>query len=224
MKLLIIEDEVPLSQSMAEYLGGSYICQQAFNYNDALDKLKEYDYDCIILDIMLPGGSGMQLLKYLKQMRKEEAVIIISAKNSLEDRVTGLEEGADDYLVKPFHLSELNARITALLRRKSFEGQSTVLVGDIRVDFAAKEVAIHNHPISLTAKEYQLLLYFIANKNRVLSKSNLVSHLWGDEIDAWDSPDFIYTHIKNLRKKIMAAGGDDCIKSIYGVGYKMQVK
>ena len=224
MKLLIIEDEVPLSQSMAEYLGGSYICQQAFNYNDALDKLKEYDYDCIILDIMLPGGSGMQLLKYLKQMRKEEAVIIISAKNSLEDRVAGLEEGADDYLVKPFHLSELNARINALLRRKSFDGQSTVLVGDIHVDFAAKEVIINNQSLALTAKEYQLLLYFIANKNRVLSKSNLVSHLWGDEIDAWDSPDFIYTHIKNLRKKIMAAGGDDCIKSIYGVGYKMQVK
>lgn len=224
MKLLIIEDEVPLCQSMAEYLGGSYICQQAFNYNDALDKLKEYDYDCIILDIMLPGGSGMQLLKYLKQMRKEEAVIIISAKNSLEDRVAGLEEGADDYLVKPFHLSELNARINALLRRKSFDGHATALVGDIQVDFAAKEVIINNQSLALTAKEYQLLLYFIANKNRVLSKSNLVSHLWGDEIDAWDSPDFIYTHIKNLRKKIMAAGGEDCIKSIYGVGYKMQVK
>jgi len=209
---------------MAEYLSPAYVCEQAFTYADALARIKEFDYDCIILDIMLPGGSGMQLLQYLKAMRKNEAVIIISAKNAIEDRVTGLQSGADDYLVKPFHLSELNARVVALLRRRSFEGQSVIIIGDIKVDLTGNEVTVNGQAIALTVKEYQLLLYFIANRNKVLSKNNLAGHLWGDSMDFSDNHDFIYTHIKNLRKKIVAAGGDDCIKSIYGVGYKMQVK
>lgn len=223
MKLLIIEDEVALSQSIAEYLSTSYICEQAFNYAEALNKIKEHDYDCIILDIMLPGGSGMQLLNFLKKMRKAEAVIIISAKNSIDDRVLGLESGADDYLSKPFHLSELNARVAALVRRKNFGGYAELVAGDIIVRLAGKEVAVNGTLISLTVKEYQLLLYFMANRNKVLSKNNIASHLWGDEMDFYDNHDFIYTHIKNLRKKIIAAGGEDCIRSIYGVGYKMQV-
>ncbi|HVX52026.1 MAG TPA: response regulator transcription factor [Chitinophagaceae bacterium] len=223
MKLLIVEDEIPLSQSIADYLSPGYICEQAFTYATALDKIKEYDYDCIILDIMLPGGSGMQLLNFLKKMRKAEAVIIISAKNSIDDRVTGLESGADDYLTKPFHLSELNARVAALLRRKSFGGHAELIAGDILVDIAGKVVKVNNTFISLTVKEYQLLLYFIANRNKVLSKNNIASHLWDDSIDSFGNYDFIYTHIKNLRKKIVAAGGEDCIRSIYGVGYKMQV-
>lgn len=224
MKLLIVEDELALSQSMAEYLSPSYVCEQVFTYADALARIKEFDYDCIILDIMLPGGSGMQLLQYLKAMRKDEAVIIISAKNAIEDKVTGLQAGADDYLVKPFHLSELNARVVALLRRRNFEGQSVIIVGDIKINLQGNEVMVNNQVISLTVKEYQLLLYFIANRNKVLSKNNLAGHLWGDNMDFSDNNDFIYTHIKNLRKKIIAAGGDDCIRSIYGVGYKMQVK
>lgn len=223
MKLLIIEDEVALSQSIAEYLSTSYICEQAFNYAEALNKIKEHDYDCIILDIMLPGGSGMQLLNFLKKMRKAEAVIIISAKNSIDDRVLGLESGADDYLSKPFHLSELNARVAALVRRKNFGGYAELVAGDIIVRLAGKEVVVNGNLISLTVKEYQLLLYFMANRNKVLSKNNIASHLWGDEMDFYDNHDFIYTHIKNLRKKIIAAGGEDCIRSIYGVGYKMQV-
>lgn len=224
MKLLIIEDELSLSQSMVEYLSPAYVCEQAFTYADALARIKEFDYDCIILDIMLPGGSGMQLLQYLKAMRKNDSVIIISAKNAIEDRVTGLQSGADDYLVKPFHLSELNARVAALLRRRSFEGQSVIVAGDITINLAGNEVTVNGQPLSLTVKEYQLLLYFTANRNKVLSKNSLASHLWGDDMDIADNHDFIYTHIKNLRKKILAAGGDDCIKSIYGVGYKMQVK
>lgn len=221
---MIVEDEQPLSQSIAEYLGPGYICQQVYTYADALDKIKAYDYDCIILDIMLPGGSGLQLLKYLKEMQKTDAVIIISAKNAIEDRVSGLMNGADDYLVKPFHLSELSARVSAIMRRKSFNGQPVIMVGDIWIDTEAQDVKVNNKPILLTIKEYQLLLYFVANRNRVLSKNNIAEHLWGDEMNFADNHDFIYTHIKNLRKKMMAAGGEDYIRSIYGVGYKMQVK
>lgn len=221
---MIIEDEYPLSQSIAEYLGSGYICQQVYTYNDALERIKAYDYDCIILDIMLPGGSGLQLLKYLKEMQKTDGIIIISAKNSIEDRVSGLMTGADDYLVKPFHLSELSARLSAIMRRKSFNGQSAITVGDIWIDTEAQDVKVNGKSLLLTIKEYQLLLYFVVNRNRVLSKNNIAEHLWGDEMDFADNHDFIYTHIKNLRKKMMAVGGEDCIRSIYGVGYKMQVK
>jgi DNA-binding response OmpR family regulator len=225
LKLLIIEDEFSLSQSMAEYLGAAnYICECVYTYKDALEKVEGYDYDCIILDIMLPGGSGLQLLKYLKKIRKSEAVIIISAKNALEDRIEGLQTGADDYLAKPFHLSELSVRIAAILRRKNFNGQSTITAGDIHIDTEGKEVAVNDNVIALTVKEYQLLMFFVINRNRVLSKNSIVEHLWGDDMDFVANHDFIYTHIKNLRKKIVGAGGDDCIKSVYGVGYKMQVK
>jgi len=225
LKLLIVEDEFSLSQSMAEYLGAAdYICEQVYTYKDALEKIEGYDYDCIILDIMLPGGSGIQLLKYLKKIRKSEGVIIISAKNALDDRIEGLQSGADDYLVKPFHLSELSVRIAAILRRKNFDGQSVITAGDLQIDTAAKEVAVKGTLIALTVKEYQLLLFFVVNRSRVLSKNSIVEHLWGDDMDFVANHDFIYTHIKNLRKKIVAAGGEDCIKSVYGVGYKMQVK
>jgi DNA-binding response OmpR family regulator len=210
---------------MVEYLGAAnYVCEAAYTYKEALEKIEGYDYDCIILDIMLPGGNGLQLLKYLKKIRKSEAVIIISAKNSLEDRIEGLETGADDYLVKPFHLSELSVRISAILRRKNFAGQSVITAGDIEIDTAGKEVAVNNKVIPLTHKEYQLLMFFVVNRNRVLSKNSIVEHLWGDDMDFVANHDFIYTHIKNLRKKIVGAGGEDCIKSVYGVGYKMQVK
>jgi DNA-binding response OmpR family regulator len=210
---------------MAEYLSAAdYICEPVYTYLDALEKIEGYDYDCIILDIMLPGGSGLQLLKYLKKIRKTEAVIIISAKNALEDRIEGLQTGADDYLVKPFHLSELAVRIAAILRRKNFDGQPVIAVGDIVIDTAGKEVTVNNNVITLTVKEYQLLLFFVVNRNKVLSKNSIVEHLWGDDMDFVANHDFIYTHIKNLRKKITAAGGDDSIRSVYGVGYKMQVK
>ena len=225
MKLLIIEDEHSLSQSMVEYLGAAdYICEAVYTYKDAIEKVEGYDYDCIILDIMLPGGSGLQLLKYLKKIRKSEAVIIISAKNALEDRIEGLQTGADDYLVKPFHLSELSVRIAAILRRKNFGGQPLITAGDIEIDTGGKEVTVNNTIISLTVKEYQLLMFFVVNRNRVLSKNSIVEHLWGDDMDFVANHDFIYTHIKNLRKKIVGAGGEDCIRSVYGVGYKMSVK
>ncbi len=224
MKILIIEDEVSLNQSMGEFLTASgYLCESALNFRDAVEKLENHDYDCVVLDIMLPGGSGLELLSFLKQDRKPEGVIIISAKDSLEDKLWGLQAGADDYLTKPFHLSELSMRIAAIIRRKKFDGQSAVTIGDIIIDTIGKEVKVKNQSVDLTQKEFQLLLFLVTNKNRILSKNAIAEHLWGDDMDFPSNYDFIYSHIKNLRKKMMSAGMDDCIRSIYGEGYKFQV-
>jgi len=224
LKLLIIEDELSLKQSMVDFLTASaYLCETASSYSDALEKIELYDYDCIILDIMLPGGSGLDLLKSLKQNNKSEGIIIISAKGELEDKINGIEMGADDYLAKPFHLSELAVRIAAIIRRKSFQGKSIIALGNICIDVQGKLVTIDGKELELTQKEYQLLLYLAINKNRVLSKNAIAQHLWGDDMDFPDNYDFIYAHIKNLRKKMIAAGTDDCIRSIYGEGYKMQI-
>lgn len=224
MKLLIIEDEPALNQGITAFLAAAgYLCESVFNYKDALDRIEYNNYDCIILDLMLPGGSGLSLLQYLKQDKKNDGVIIISAKGELEDKISGLQMGADDYLTKPFHFSELSVRIAALLRRKNFNGQSTISAGEISIDTAGKSVTVKNVPVDLTQKEFQLLLFFVVNRNRVLSKNAIARHLWGDDMDYPASYDFIYSHIKNLRKKIMAAGSPDYIKSIYGEGYKMQL-
>lgn len=222
MKILIVEDEKVLNESMVTYLSGSgYICESVSNYGDALEKIDHHTYDCIVLDIMLPGGSGLQLLKYLKEDRKDEGVIIISAKGALDDKITGFELGADDYLTKPFHLSELSMRIAAIIRRKNFHGLSSITAGDISADVVAKTVHVNNKELELTQKEYQLLLYLITNKNKILSKNAIAQHLWGDDQDFAENYDFIYTHIKNIRKKIVAAGGEDNIRSVYGMGYKL---
>jgi len=219
VKILIIEDEKGLSESMVAYLKGeSYLCETASDYASALDKSENYDYDCILLDIMIPGGSGLQILKELKANNKSDGVLIISAKNSLEDKVAGLKLGADDYLAKPFHLSELSARIAAIIRRRNFEGNNLIHFNEIVIDTQAKIAAIDNEPMELTRKEYELLLYFISNKRRVISKNAFAEHLWGNELEG--NNDFIYTHIKNLRKKLLEAGVPDYIRSVYGMGYK----
>jgi DNA-binding response OmpR family regulator len=224
LKLLIIEDEFLLKQSMVDFLtASSYLCESASNYQDALEKIELYDYDCIILDIMLPDRSGLNLLKSLKENNKSEGVIIISAKGALDDKIRGIEMGADDYLAKPFHLSELAVRVAAIIRRKSFQGKSYMNLGNIIIDIQGKHVTVENKELDLTQKEYQLLLYLAINKNRVLSKNAIAQHLWGDDMDFPDNYDFIYAHIKNLRKKLVAAGAEDCIRSIYGEGYKMQI-
>lgn len=224
MKLLIVEDELALKESLIEYLSASgYLCESAANFNEAVEKIELYDYDCIVLDIMLPGGSGLQILQYLKDNKKTDGVIIVSAKNALEDKIKGIELGADDYLTKPFHLSELSVRIAAIIRRKQFNGQSFIEHDFFYIDTIAKTVKVNNKILDLTQKEYQLLLFFIINKNRVLSKNAIAQHLWGDDMDYTDNYDFLYTHIKNLRKKIINAGGDDCIKSMYREGYKMML-
>ncbi len=224
LKLLIIEDEFSLRQSMVDFLtASSYLCESASNFQDALEKIELYEYDCIILDIMLPDGSGLNLLKSLKENNKSDGVIIISAKGALDDKIRGIEMGADDYLAKPFHLSELAVRIAAIIRRKSFQGKSHMTLGNIIIDIQGKRVTVENKELDLTQKEYQLLLYLAINKNRVLSKNAIAQHLWGDDMDFPDNYDFIYAHIKNLRKKLVAAGTEDCIRSIYGEGYKMQI-
>ena len=222
MKLLIVEDEKDLAESIASYLKNeNYTCEVAFNFNQALDKIETSDYECIALDITLPGGSGMQLLKELKNNKKTDGVIIISAKNSIDDRISGLRLGADDYLVKPFHLSELAARINAIIRRKMYNGNNIIRFNEIFIDTLAKEVTVKNDRIELTRKEYELLVYLLSNQRRVISKNALISHLWSQEMGTGESADIIYTHIKNLRKKLNEKGCGDYIRSLYGMGYKL---
>jgi DNA-binding response OmpR family regulator len=224
LKILIIEDEPTLNQGMVDFLtAAGYLCESVFSYKGALEKIDYHSYDCIVLDIMLPGGSGLDLLNYLRQDKKNDGVIIISARGALEDKIEGLQLGADDYLIKPFHLAELSVRIAAIIRRKSFNGQSVVAAGDIQIDTISKSVIINGKTVDLTQKEFQLLLFLVVNRNRILSKNSIAQHLWGDHVDFPDNYDFIYSHIKNLRKKIIAAGGHDSIKSMYGEGYKMQL-
>jgi DNA-binding response OmpR family regulator len=224
MKILIIEDESDLSLSICSYLANEqFICEQAFDYDSAIEKISLYDYACIVLDINLPGGSGMNILKELKSSGKAEGIIIISARNSIDDKVHGLNAGADDYLTKPFHLPELAARVAAIIRRKSFDGKNLIQFDMLELDLNEKVLRVNHQPVELTRKEYDLLLYFISNKNRVIAKNAIAIHLWGDNMDLASNYDFIYTHIKNLRKKLLQAGATDYIKSMYGMGYKFTI-
>lgn len=219
MKILIIEDEKELSESIATYLKSeNYICEIAADFYKAIEKTELYDYDCILLDITIPGGNGLNILRELKANNKLDGVLIISAKNSIDDKVIGLTLGADDYLSKPFHLSELSARVAAIIRRKNFDGNDVLKFQNISIDTRAKSAFVNDHPLELTKKEYELLLYFMSNKKRVISKNAIAEHLWGDDMQG--NNDFIYTHIKNLRKKLVEAGNADYIKSVYGMGYK----
>ncbi len=223
MKILVIEDEVELSKSICNYLENDYFfCETAYTYEAAMEKVSFYEYACILLDIGLPGGNGLDILRILKAENKSEGVLIISAKNSLDDKVSGLRSGADDYLTKPFHLSELSARIAAIIRRKSFEGRNIIVCDNLELDLNHKTVSVSHNLIDLTRKEYDLLLYLISNKNKVISKNAIAEHLWGDNMDLANNYDFIYTHVKNLRKKLSIAGCDLLIKSIYGLGYKFE--
>ena len=221
MKILIIEDEKSLSDSIVAYLDNeSYLCEQAFTYDDAVMKVDMYEYDCILLDLMLPGGNGLDILHRIRAKSGPAGVIIISAKDSLDDKIKGLETGADDYLAKPFHLAELSMRIYAVIRRKEFSANNMLENNGIKIDLLKKSVTVNGHPVVLTRSEYDLLLFFIGNRNRVISKSALAEHLSGDMADMMDSYDFVYTHIKNLKAKLASAGCPDCVKNIYGTGYK----
>lgn len=222
MKILIIEDEQQLAESIIEYLS-DYLCELASTYNEAISKIGVYQYDCIVLDIMLPDGNGLKILEELKRQNKQDGVIIISAKNALEDKIYGLQLGADDYLTKPFHLSELAARIYSIIRRKQFDNSNTIIQNEIEIDLFSKSVKVNDTPVILTKKEYDLLLFFIGNKNRVLSKSTLAEHLSGDFADMLDNHNFVYAHIKNLKKKLTEAGCDSYLKTVYGSGYKWEV-
>ena len=219
MKILVIEDEKELSDSITSYLRGQdYVCEVAADFDKAMEKTELFEYECILLDISIPGGSGLEILRELKANNKMDGVLIISAKNSLDDKIMGLTLGADDYLPKPFHLSELSARIAAIIRRRNFDGNNILKFNDIIIDTLAKAVSVNNRPLELTRKEYELLLYFVSNRKKVVSKNAIAEHLWGDAMES--NNDFIYTHIKNLRRKLMDAGSVDYIKSVYGMGYK----
>lgn len=221
MKLLIIEDERELSHGIATYLTAEkYLCEQAFTFDEAIEKVSLYSYDCILLDLMLPGGSGLDILKEIKRQNNPAGVIIISAKDSLDDKVRGMKIGADDYLPKPFHLPELSVRIYALIRRRQFSSNNTLTINNLIIDLLNKEVKANGQIINLTKTEYELLIFLVGNKNRVVSKSALAEHLSGDMADMLDSQSFVYAHIKNLKAKLADAGCPDYIKNIYGTGYK----
>src|SRR5574344_234059 len=223
MKLLIVEDEKSLSDSIVSYLGHEdYVCEQALTQSDALMKVSVYQYDCVILDLMLPGGSGLDVLRRLKEVSPETGVIIVSAKDSLEDKVEGLKIGADDYLSKPFHLPELSMRIFALIRRRNFTNNNVLVSGDVNINLLNKTVSVKSIQLSLTKSEYELLLFLIENKKKVVSKNAVAEHLSGDMADMMDDYNFIYAHIKNLKSKLSATGICNCIHTYYGIGYKWE--
>jgi DNA-binding response OmpR family regulator len=222
MKILIVEDEPALRELIQRSLEKErYITEVAPDYDTAIEKVEVYDYDCILLDIMLPGGNGLDLLKHLKDLRKKENVIVISAKDSLEDKILGLELGADDYLPKPFHLAELNARVKSVLRRKHRDGEHAIVMGNVRLLPDSFQVWINTEQLELSRKEYDILHYFMNRPNRMVNKNTLAESVWGDHINQVDNFDFIYAQIKNLRKKLKNHQASIEIKAVYGFGYKL---
>lgn len=222
MKILLIEDEPELAEVIRASLEKElYLVELAEDFESAIEKVSLYEYDCILLDIMLPGGSGLDILEELKKSKIDGNVIIISAKDSLDDKLVGLELGADDYLTKPFHIAELNARIKAVFRRKNLSGGNTIVTGNTVLDLNEREFKVDGSPFPLNRKEFDILNYFLVNKNRLITKNALAEHVWGDHIDQADNFDFIYYQIKNLRKKLQTSNAQIEIQSIYGVGYKL---
>ena len=222
MKILIVEDEPDLRETIRiSLLKEHFVVETAADYFSALDKVNDYDYDCILLDIMLPGGSGLDLLRELKRLRRSDSVLIISAKDSLDDKVEGLELGADDYLTNPFHLAELNARVKSVIRRRQAKGDVSITVGNLLLYPDKRQVEVGGVPLQLNRKEFDLLYYFIVNPNRVINKMSLAESVWGDNIDQADSLDFIYSQVKNLRRKLKQADATVELKAVYGFGYKL---
>jgi DNA-binding response OmpR family regulator len=221
MKLLIIEDDAALLKSIDEYLRlEGHLCETARNFSQASLKISVNRYDCIILDIGLPDGNGLDIIREIKENRSTDGILILSAKSSLDDKLSGLHLGADDYLTKPFHFAELSARIHSICRRKNFNGLNEIKFNEITVDSEGKRAFVNDNQLNLTKKEFDLLLFLVTNRDRIITKESIVEHLWGDFVTLTDSYDFVYTHVKNLRKKIVAAKGKNYIKCIYGFGYK----
>jgi DNA-binding response OmpR family regulator len=222
MKILIVEDEPALRELIQRSLEKErYVTESAVDFDSALDKIEMYDYDCILLDIMLPGGSGLDVLARLKELRKKENVIIISARDSVDDRVAGLELGADDYLPKPFHMAELMARIRSVLRRGRTGGSLTLDMGNVSLDPSSRRVTIGGKGVELLKKEFDILFYFMQRPDHLVDKAVLAEAVWGDYADESDNFQFIYAQIKNLRRKLKEANARIEIRSIYGFGYKL---
>jgi len=220
MKILVIEDELALCETIVSYLEEEgYRCEQAGTVELGSEKVNLYEYDCMLVDIGLPDGSGLSLIKELKKCHPETGIIIISAKNSLDDKISGLDLGADDYLTKPFHLPELNSRIKSLLRRRKFEGKQELVIDKITIQPENRQVFVGLEQLPLTRKEFDLLMFFVSNRGRVLTKESIAEHLWGDFADSADSFDFVYSHIKNLRRKLFERTKTDYFQNVYGTGY-----
>ncbi|RAW02336.1 response regulator transcription factor [Pseudochryseolinea flava] len=225
MKILLIEDEDDLRDVMKISLEKElFLIETASDFHTAAEKLETYDYDCILLDIMLPGGSGLTLLELLKEKGKHNSVIIISAKNSIDDKVRGLNLGADDYLTKPFHLAELTARVKSVIRRKQHDGQKIINIGNVKINLNERTVNVQSSALILNRKEFDILVYFASNKNRLINKTALAEHIWGDHADQSDDFEFIYSQIKNLRKKLKETDASIEIQAVYGIGYKLVVE
>ncbi len=224
MKILIIEDEKDMRQNMQATLEKEdFLVEPVATYKEAISKIGVYDYDCILLDIGLPDGNGLEILKTLKNKGYSDSVIIVSAKDSLDDKVHGLELGADDYLPKPFHMAELNARVKAVLRRRKLDGNNLLEIANVTIDIDSHQVQVDGQALELNRKEFDVLFYLCTNQNRLVSKSALAEHVWGDYIDQTDNFDFIYSQIKNLRKKLSDKNAGIEIKAVYGIGYKLLV-
>ena len=221
MKLLIIEDDASLSEIMSRALRSEgYLVETASTFFDADDKIAGYSYDCILLDIMLPDGNGLKLLEHIKSLDKGDRVIIISARDSIDDKVAGLDLGADDYLAKPFYMAELSARIKSVMRRGSGAVNRFMTAGNVQIDLQGRTVAVEGREIALLKKEFDILLYFMQRPNHIVDKAVLAEAVWGDHIDAVDNFQFVYAQIKNLRKRLAEAGATMNIKAVYGFGYK----
>ncbi|PKV52895.1 DNA-binding response OmpR family regulator [Aquimarina sp. MAR_2010_214] len=222
MKILIIEDESILAESILQYLKNEdYLCEWVDNLKQAKEKSWDYEYDCLVIDINLPDGSGLEVIKQVKKMNSDIGIIIVSARNAMDAKIKGLDLGADDYMTKPFDLPELNARIKAIVRRKKFNAQNSITYNEIEVFPYEKYVKVNDMVLKLTRKEYDLMLFFISNPDRVIPKESIAEHLWGDQMDMADSFDFIYSHLKNLRKKIKEKSNKNYILTVYGLGYKL---
>ena len=221
MKLLIIEDNLNLTSDMKQFLTDSnFVAEHAGNFKEAENKIALYNYDAAILDLGLPDGNGLNLISKIKEYIPNCSILILTAKDAVEDKVKGLELGADDYMTKPFHKAELNARLHSILRRNRSNRSNVLEIDNLKIDFIASQVFVSDEQLNLTRKEYDLLVYFMQNPNRILTKESIAEHLWGDQIDQADSFDFIYNHIKNLRKKIIQSGGKNYIHAMYGMGYR----
>ena len=223
MKLLVVEDNRELLDIIVvTMIKENYQCEKATNYIEADEKIHLYTYDILIIDINLPGGSGLDLIRYAKKTKPTTGIIVISARNSLENKIEGLDIGTDDYITKPFDVAELVARVKALLRRRNFKGSERITYNEIIIDTTKRKVSVMNQDLDLTKTEFDILLFFFSNQGRVLTKETIAEHIWGDNMDLVDSFDFIYSHIKNIRKKITDKGVKIPIKAVYGMGYKLE--
>jgi len=221
MKILVVEDEKGLAESIVSHLSKEkFLCEVVYTLEDAVEKINLYSFDCAIIDLNLPDGEGFSVVEALRKISTATGIIIISARNALDDKIKGLEIGSDDYLTKPFHLSELMARVKSLLRRRNFGGNDEIIFNEIKINFKSRQVFVNDQETLLAKKEYDLLLYFISNINVALTKAAIAEHLWGDNADNFDSFDMVYSHIKNLRRKLLEKGSQDYLISIYGIGYK----